>query len=97
MDNEMYQAPSSISDELYDDLLMCKVCSKPSLLKSLKRIQRHESFTVVEEIFMDEHKVCIILLILSAPNELFTILFIQFKFVGPDRKSQKQRKCLRDG
>ena len=60
MENKMSQAFSTISDEVYDDLFIYKVFSSPSLLESLKRIERFEIVSALEEFCIDKLKVCII-------------------------------------
>ena len=50
---------STISDEFYDDVIIYKLFSNPTLLESLKQIENVEIFTAVEEFYFDDLKVCI--------------------------------------
>ena len=57
MENQM--TISTISDELYDDVVIYKLYSNPILLETLKQIENVEIFTAVEEFYFDDFKVCI--------------------------------------
>ena len=48
---------STISDELYDDIIIYKLYSNPTLLESLKKIERPKVFTAIEEFYVDNLKV----------------------------------------
>ena len=49
---------STISDELYDDVMIYKLFSNPTLLETLKRIENVEVFTTLEPFCVDELQVC---------------------------------------
>ena len=55
----------TISDQHYDDVIIFKLFSKPTLLKSLKRIENIEVFTAIEEFYVDELKVCTLYIFLK--------------------------------
>ena len=57
MENQM--TILTISDELYDDVVIYKLFSNPILLETLKEIENVEIFTAVEEFYFDDLKVCI--------------------------------------
>ena len=57
MENQM--TISTISDELYDDVVIYKLYSNPILLETLKQIENVEIFTAVEEFYFDDLKVCL--------------------------------------
>ena len=48
---------STISDELYDDVIIYKLYSSSNLLVSLKKIERPKVFTAIEEFYVDNLKV----------------------------------------
>ena len=48
---------STISDELYDDVIIYKLYSNPTLFESFKRIERPKVFTAIEELYVDNLKV----------------------------------------
>ena len=50
---------STVCDELYDDVIIYKLFSNPTLMKSIKQIESKEAFTPVESFCTDEIKVCI--------------------------------------
>ena len=56
MENQM--TIETISDEVYDDVIVYKLFSNPTLLESLKNIENNEVFTAIEEFFTNELKVC---------------------------------------
>ena len=57
MENQM--TISTISDELYDDVVIYKLFSNPNLFESLKQIENNEIFTALEPFCVDELQVCI--------------------------------------
>ena len=61
MENQM--TISTISDELYDDVIIYKLFGNPTLLESLKQIKDVEIFTGLEPFCTDDLKVCISFLV----------------------------------
>ena len=57
MENQM--TILTISDELYDDVVIYKLFSNPILLETLKEIENVGIFTAVEDFYFDNLKVCI--------------------------------------
>ena len=57
MDNQM--TIDTISDKVYDDVVIYKLFSNPTLLESLKKIENVEVFTAIKEIYINKLKVCI--------------------------------------
>ena len=57
MENQM--TVSTITDELYDDVIIYKLFSNSILLETLKRIENNEVFTTLEPFCVDELQVCI--------------------------------------
>ena len=58
MENRMSRTRSINPDELHDDVFIFKISNNPSLLKSLKRIEKPEVFSPLKEFYIDELKVC---------------------------------------
>ena len=58
MENQM--TVSTISDELYDDVVIYKLFSNPNLFESLKQIENNEIFTALKSFCVDELQVCIV-------------------------------------
>ena len=56
MDTQMKIA--TISDEVYDDVIIYKLFGKPTLLESLKQVENVEVFTAIEEFYTNELKAC---------------------------------------
>ena len=54
---EKQMTVSTISDELYDDIIINKLFSNPTLLEILKRIERPKVFTAIKEFYVDNLKV----------------------------------------
>ena len=54
---------STISDDIYDGVFIYKLFSNPTLLESLKQIERPELFTAIEEFYTCGLKVCTFLLL----------------------------------
>ena len=63
MENQM--TISTISDELYDDVIIYKLFGNPTLLESLKQIKDVEIFTCLEPFCPDDLKVCIFFLLFT--------------------------------
>ena len=57
MENQM--TVSTITDELYDDVIIYKLFSNSILLETLKQIENNEVFTTLEPFCVDELQVCI--------------------------------------
>ena len=68
MDNQM--TISTISDALYDDIIIYKLFNNPTLLESLKRIERPKVFTAIEEFYVDNLKVRTVFLLITIINLL---------------------------
>ena len=76
MENQMSHTISTVSDEDYDEVFVFKLFNNPSLLDSLKSIERPEIFSPLKELInIDLLKVCIMSLILL---QLY-MFFFKFK------------------
>ena len=63
MENQM--TISTISDEFYDDVIIYKLYSNPTLMEGFKKIERQKVFTAIEEFFDDDLKVCTVFLLIT--------------------------------
>ena len=57
MENQM--SIESITDQVYDDVIIYKFFNNPILLESFKQIENIQVFTAVQEFYVDELKVFI--------------------------------------
>ena len=72
---------STISDEFYDDVIIYKLYSNPTLMEGFKKIERQKVFTAIEEFFDDDLKVCTVFLLITIINLLSYFGFFLFTFL----------------
>ena len=70
---------STISDKLYDDVFIYKLFSNSYLLESLKKIEKSEVFTAIEEFYVDVLKVCKFLIVVRIQKFLIIFNTLQSK------------------